>query len=148
MTAVLLDTNVLVYLVDAEEPAKQTRAEEITGALIVNRNGRLSVQCLAEFFHASTRKLKPPLAPAEAMAQIDRFRTLWPIFALTSVVVLEAARGVRDHRLAYYDAQIWATARLNGVPVVLSEDFQTGRTLEGVTFVNPFARDFRLADWL
>jgi predicted nucleic acid-binding protein len=63
------------------------------------------------------------------------------------VIVTEAARGVRDHQLAYYDAQIWATARLHGVPIILSEDFQTGRTLEGVRFVNPFADDFQLNKW-
>jgi predicted nucleic acid-binding protein len=148
MAIVLLDTNVLVYFVDPEDPQKQYRAEEVMNALRANQNGRLSVQNLAEFFYTSTRKLKPPLSPSQAMEQIDRFQTLWPVFSLTPVIVTEAARGVRDHQLAYYDAQIWATARLNGVPVIFSEDFQTGRTLEGVRLVNPFADDFRLDAWL
>ena len=148
MAIVLLDTNVLVYFVDPEDLRKQYRAEEVMNALRANQNGRLSVQNLAEFFYTSTRKLKPPLSPSQAMEQIDRFQTLWPVFSLTPVIVTEAARGVRDHQLAYYDAQIWATARLNGVPVIFSEDFQTGRTLEGVRFVNPFADDFRLDAWL
>lgn len=47
-----------------------------------------------------------------------------------------------SNHLAYYDAQIWACARLNHIPVVLSEDFQDGQTLEGVRFVDPFAEDF------
>ena len=117
-------------------------------ALRANQNGRLSVQNLAEFFYTSTRKLKPPLSPSQAIEQIDRFQTLWPVFLLTPLIVTEAARAVRDYQLAYYDAQIWATARLNGVPVIFSEDFQTGRTLEGVRFVNPFADGFRLDEWL
>ena len=29
------------------------------------------------------------------------------------MIVLEALRGVRDHQISYYDAQIWASARLN-----------------------------------
>jgi predicted nucleic acid-binding protein len=148
MAIVLLDTNVLVYFVDPGDPQKQYRAEEVMNALRANQNGRLSVQNLAEFFYTSTRKLKPPLSPGQAIEQIGRFQTLWPVFSLTPVVVTEAARGVRDHQLAYYDAQIWATARLNGVPVIFSEDFQTGRTLEGVRFVNPFADDFQLDEWL
>jgi len=49
--------------------------------------------------------------------------------------------------LAYYDAQIWAAARLNQIPVVFSEDFNSGSTLEGVQFVNPFASDFVLETW-
>jgi len=59
----------------------------------------------------------------------------------------EAGRGVRDYKLAYYDAQIWATAKLNQVPVVFSEDFNDGQVLEGVRFVNPFAMGFNLEDW-
>ncbi len=145
MAIALLDTNVLVYIVDPEDPKKQSRAEEVMNALRANQNGRLSVQNLAEFFYTTTRKLKPPLSPRQAMEQIDRFQTLWPVFSLTPLIVTEAARAVRDYQLAYYDAQIWATARLNGVAIVLSEDFQTGRTLEGVQFVNPFADDFQLA---
>lgn len=148
MTIVLLDTNILVYLVDAESPKKQLKAQEVANTLRANQSGRLSVQNLAEFFHTATRKLKPPLTPSQAIQQINTFQTLWPVFSLTPVIVTEAARGVRDHQLAYYDAQIWATARLNGIPVIFSEDFQTGRTLEGVRFVNPFADDFQLDKWL
>ena len=47
-------------------------------------------------------------------------------------------REVRDHKPPYYDAQIWATARLNQVPVVFSEDSRDRTTLEDVPFVNPF----------
>jgi predicted nucleic acid-binding protein len=62
--------------------------------------------------------------------------------------VLEAARGVRDHGLAYYDAQVWAAARLNKIPIIFSEDFQDGRILEGVRFANPFSQSFDLEAWL
>jgi predicted nucleic acid-binding protein len=39
--------------------------------------------------------------------------------------------------LSYYDAQIWAVARLGQVAVVLSEDFNPGAVLDGVAFTNP-----------
>ena len=71
-----------------------------------------------------------------------------PVFDLTPMVILEALRGVRDHGLAYYDAQIWASARLNQVPVIFSEDFNTGSVLDGVRFVNPFEVGFDLAAWM
>ncbi len=34
---------------------------------------------------------------------------------------------------SYFDAQIWATARLNQVPTIFTEDFTNGRRLEGVS---------------
>ena len=50
--------------------------------------------------------------------------------------------------MSYWDAQIWATAKLAGLVAVLSEDFNSGATIEGVTFANPFAPEFDLRDWL
>ena len=47
-----------------------------------------------------------------------------------------------------YDAQIWAVAKLNQAPVVFSEDFSDGQVIEGVRFVNPFARDFQVEEWV
>ena len=64
------------------------------------------------------------------------------MLAVTPLVVLEAARGVSTHRLHYWDAQVWATARLNQIPVVLTEDFAHGRVLEGVQFLDPFSPAF------
>jgi predicted nucleic acid-binding protein len=61
--------------------------------------------------------------------------------------VLEAARGARDYQMHFWDAQIWATARLNQITYILSEDFNTGSVIEGVRFVNPFAPDFQISDW-
>jgi predicted nucleic acid-binding protein len=145
---VLIDTNLLVYLVDQNQPGRQAQAQHVLHQLELTQTGRLSVQNLAEFFSVATRKLAPSLTPGQALHQIGLFARLWPVFELTRLIVLEAGRGVRDHRLSYYDAQIWATARLNQVPTVFSEDFQDGAVLEGVRFVNPFSPSFLLASWL
>jgi predicted nucleic acid-binding protein len=147
MPPILIDTNLLVYLYDTGSPGKAAQAQRVLDRLEMTHSGRLSVQCLAEFMNVSTRKLDPPLSRAEAFDQVSLFTRMWPIFDLTPLIVLEAARGARDHSLAYYDAQIWAAARLNQVTVVFSEDFSDGQVLEGVRFVNPFSADFRVEDW-
>jgi len=49
------------------------------------------------------------------------------------------------HHLSYGDAQIWATAKLNQISVVFSEDFSDGRTTEGIRFTNPFSAKFQLS---
>jgi len=63
------------------------------------------------------------------------------------MIALEAARGVRDHRFNFWDAQIWATARLNQIPVIFSEGFSSGAVVEGIRFVNPLAPTFQLESW-
>jgi predicted nucleic acid-binding protein len=147
MPPVLIDTNVLVYLYDTASPNKAEQARRVLGHLEMTRNGRLSVQNLAEFLQVSTHKLDPPLGRSEALFQANLFVRLWPVFDLTPLIILEAGRGARDHKLAYYDAQIWASARLNQVTTVFSEDFSDGQVLEGVRFVNPFLVNFRVEAW-
>jgi len=142
----LLDTNCLVYCFDEDEPEKKERA-----LATIDRVGRMSsaalpAQVLAEFANVALYTLDPPLSPDEVYGQLDRYKAVFPVLPLTSVVTMEAVRGVRDHSFSYFDAQIWAVAKLNQIPVVLSEDFPTGDTVEGVTFRNPLADDFDLAD--
>ncbi len=148
MAPILIDTNLLIYLYDPNQPAKRNQSEHVLEQLELTRSGRLSVQALAEFFSVATRKLSPSLTSVEALDQVALFTRLWPVFDLTPMIVMEAGRGVRDHKFSYYDAQVWATARLNQVPVVFSEDFRDGSILEGVCFVNPFSPKFLLEKWL
>lgn len=147
MAAVLIDTNVLVYAHERREPVKQAQAIRVLERLHLAGSGRLSVQCLAEFFRAATRGASPILPLGDAMEQTQRLARSWPVFDVTPFIVIEAMRGVRDHQFSYWDAQIWGVARLNQIPIVFSEDFNSGSILEGVRFVNPFASDFDLSAW-
>jgi predicted nucleic acid-binding protein len=61
--------------------------------------------------------------------------------------ILAKRRGASDHKFAYFDAQLWATAKLNQIPVIFSEDFQNGASIEGVRFINPFNKEFNVLDW-
>lgn len=143
--AFLADTNVLVYAYDPTDGGKRERAITVLEALGTRHLGALSVQILGEFFVAVTQKIPSPLSRAVAERSVTNYVRSWVVYDLTELVVLEAVRGVRRHRLAYWDSLIWATAKLNGVPNVLSEDFTDGALLEGVRFLNPFAETFDLA---
>lgn len=145
---VLVDTNVLVYAYDRAEPEKQRRALEVLDPLAISGIGAISTQVLAEFFVAVTRKIPAPLSVSDAYERVKNYLQSWTVLDVTGMIVLEAARGVRDHQFSFWDAQIWATARLNQIPVVFSEDFNVGQITEGVRFVNPFAEDFQLESWL
>ena len=148
MTAILIDTNVLVYMFDRSVSDKHAQAIRILTALQTSQLGCMSVQCISEFMKATTRGPLPKLSPHEAAAQADWIMNSYPIYPLTSTVIRVAFRGFLEHRISYYDAQIWACAFLNQIPVVFSEDFSDGQILEGVRFVNPFAETFELEKWL
>ena len=57
---------------------------------------------------------------------------------MTPAITFRALAAMKPHGLSSWDALIWAAAEENGVPVVFTEDFQAGREVEGVRFLNPF----------
>jgi len=145
---IMVDTNVLLYAYDRGESVKQPRSLAVLDRLIMHDLGVLTSQVLAEFFVNATRKLQPPLTIEEAYDRIQNYLLSWKILDITGAIVLEAVRGVRTYQMAYWDAQIWASAKMNQVPVVFSEDFGKGVIIEGVRFVNPFGSNFNIEVWL
>lgn len=139
---ILLDTNVLVYAFDADERVKQTRALEVLVALQRRGSAAVSSQVLGEFFVTATRKFPTSMDASVAASHVQRFAEVFEVLDCGLAVTLEALRGVVRYRLAFYDAQVWATARLNHVALVLSEDLPGAAEIEGVRFANPFAQDF------
>jgi predicted nucleic acid-binding protein len=138
----LVDTNVLVYAYDNADAAKQQRAIEVLSRLVTRRNGAISAQIMGEFFIASTRRIAVPLSQAEAERSLVNYARSWLICDLTAATVLEAVAIAQRRSISYWDALIWATAKLNGVANILSEDFSDGLLLEGVRILNPFHAAF------
>lgn len=146
--SILIDTNLLVYMFDDRDPLRQARASEVVMSLGEAALGRISAQCLSEFFSATTRGKYPILSMQDSANQIAYLARAFPTFPVTHLVVLEAVRGVRQHQFSFWDAQIWAVARLNQISTIFSEDFSSGAVLEGVHFENPLATGFTLKEWI
>jgi predicted nucleic acid-binding protein len=138
----VVDTNVLVYTLDRREPDKRERARELLRRVGGDGSAALPAQVLSQFANACLKKLEPRPEPEAVRQEVERLMLAFPVLPLTGPVVLEALRGVREHLLSYYDAQIWAAARLGQVGVILSEDFNPGAILDGVSFTNPLDPNF------
>ncbi len=52
---------------------------------------------------------------------------------------LRAVDLARSHDFSFHDALIVASAHAAGCDTLLTEDFQAGRRIAGLTIVNPFA---------
>jgi predicted nucleic acid-binding protein len=124
----VVDTDVLVHALDRREPEKRERAREVLRRVGGAGTAALPTQVLSEFANACLRKLEPRPDPTTVRREVERLMLAFPVLPLTGPVVLEALRGVGEHMLSYYDAQIWAVARLGQVAVVLSEDSRSSPT--------------------
>jgi predicted nucleic acid-binding protein len=128
------DSNILVYTLSRADPRHAAAASLLARA--TRADCVQTLQSLAECFRVITTKLR--LDPRQARAEIDGFRTAFPVCTADEDDLDRAMRAVEGHNLSFWDAMLWATARRAGCRLLLSEDFQDGRDLGGVLFLNPF----------
>jgi predicted nucleic acid-binding protein len=130
------DTNVLAYADDKAAPAKQRRALELVAEHRRAGTGVVSLQVLQEYFVTVTRKLNVDARVArrkvELLAEFD-------VAAPDVTDILAAIDLHRLHGLSFWDALILRAAKQAGCRVLLSEDMQETRELDGVLIVNPFS---------
>ena len=139
-----LDANVLVYLRDANSPDKSQVALKLVDDLSGIGEGVVSTQVLSEFFWVATRKLRPRLPVAEAVAEVARFQNMFRVIAVSVEVLNLALDVLTTHQITLSDAQIVAAASLSGASVVLTEDAQSQPVIHRVRYANPFEAGF---DW-
>lgn len=73
----------------------------------------------------------------EAESLLDQLTVLYPREDLVRLAI----RGAARYQLSWFDAHLWAYAEVYGLTVLLSEDFQHGRTYGGVQAINPFLEE-------
>ncbi|MCA1798653.1 MAG: PIN domain-containing protein [Xanthomonadaceae bacterium] len=137
----LVDTSLLVYRFDPRDPAKQ----RLAAALLREGVGELVVphQALIEFFAAVTRPLadlggQSLMTRKAAVERVERLQSQYPVVWPDAAVLASALHGAVVYGLSWYDAHLWAYAQANGIPEILSEDFDHGRHYGRVRVVNPF----------
>ncbi len=135
-----LDTNILVYAVDLNSGLRHDEAVEMVGQA-AKCDCVLTIQSLAEFFRATTRK--GLLDPAHAGAFVRDWLGLFDIASADDQALVDAMDAVEEHGLSFWDAMLWATARRARCSAILTEDLQDGRRLGGVQFLNPFRTENR-----
>jgi predicted nucleic acid-binding protein len=136
-STVFVDTNVLIYGEDGADAAKQAVALGWLRELWLHRRGRLSVQVLHEFYVNATRKIRQPMSPGDARAEVRRYQRWqpWP----NDHATVETAWAVESrYSLSYWDALIVAAAQAQGCRYLLSEDLQHEQQIDSVQIINPF----------
>ena len=140
--SISFDTNILVYAT-ADTGSKGATARAVINRAAAAECGLVLFQTLLEFSNVALRKkIIPPLG---IQAAVDVWRDSFPVGYVDGTDLPAALRAVGSHTIAFWDAMLWATAERSGVSILLSEDFQNGRRLGRVTFLNPFEAANRAA---
>lgn len=135
--AVFVDTNVLVYAQQANEPVKQPLAARWLERLWREQLGRTSMQVLGETYVTLTRKIDPALAAADAWEYVSTLFAWGP--QPVDAAVARRARDIEQrYRLSWWDSLIVSAAQLQNCPMLLSEDLQDGAVFGSVVVRSPF----------
>jgi predicted nucleic acid-binding protein len=129
------DTNILVYADDKAAPAKQRRSLDLIAEHRRARSGVVSLQILQEYFVTVTRKLRVDASIARRKVELlAEFHVAAPDVS----DILAAIDMHRLHNLSFWDALVIRSAKQSGCTVLLSEDMQHSRDIDGLQIVNPF----------
>ena len=130
-----LDTNVLIYAVSSS-PAESTKKERAL-ELISHADFGLSAQVLQEFYVNVTGKIALPLAPDEAVALLEQFRS-FPMVSTDYPLIVAGIETALRFGISYWDGTIVAAAERLGAATLYTEDLNHGQRYASVQAVNPF----------
>ena len=138
MTRSFVDTNILVYRLDDNEPSKQALAEALVQDLNASREIVISAQTLQELFVTLARKLAANLQSPDARA-IVRSHAELPAVQVDVSLILAAMARVEAASISFWDALVVEAALVAGATRLLTEDLQHGQVFDGRLRVeNPF----------
>jgi predicted nucleic acid-binding protein len=135
MIRVALDSNILIY---AElEPDSEKGARSTDLILRAARNGVIPVQVLGEYLRFIQRRV--PTAFDEAVRQTSLYQAAFLTPPTTDSIIRKASDLARAHRMLLWDCVVCAASIQAGATVLLTEDMQDGRLIDGLRVLNPFA---------
>lgn len=138
-TDYFLDTNVLVYSFDDDEPAKRDVAKGIIATALRKGCGVISWQVVQEFLNVALHKWEQPMTAVDASDYLSS--TLEPLCSVfPSVNIWRTALSLQmQSQYRFYDSLIVASALQSGAKILYSEDLQGGRCFGNIEIRNPFS---------
>ena len=135
MTRVALDSNILIYAELEPESEKGTRS----AALILRaaRDGVVPAQVLGEYLRFVQRRA--PAAFEEAIRQASIYQAAFLTPPTTDAIINKASELARAHRMQLWDCVVCAASIDAKAKILMTEDMQDGRAIDGLRLINPFA---------
>jgi predicted nucleic acid-binding protein len=135
-----VDTNVLVYYLDDDEPVKQCKAVALLARLSSDPTPTILLwQVLGELVRqlrtwqdqgASTR--------AELLGYVSHFRNTLPLVMPTPNVLDAALDLAGRYSLSHWDSMILGACKEAGVATLYTEDMGAPVVIDGIQLSNPF----------
>jgi len=136
-----VDTNVFVYALDADEPIKQAKAQDLFGRLALASDATvLPWQVAAELLsNLRKRETAGRITASEVESHFRDFVAMFPLVVPKAEVFTTYFELHSRYSLSHWDALLLAACKEAGVTTVYSEDLDPGTNYDGLIVVNPLA---------
>lgn len=131
-----VDTNVLIYVHDDRDPAKQATADALVQSLT---DVVLLWQVACAYIAASRKIVTRGYSVEMAWRDLRKLQTVWVIECPTDDVLVRAEDLMQRYSLSSWDALLVAACLEAGVTRLYTEDFDDSLRAEGLEVINPFA---------
>lgn len=135
-----VDTNVVVYVFDDNEPVKQPKARALIDRLVKSPTNTLLLWQVAGELLSCLRKWESTgrIASADVKANFQDVLSMFRL-RLPRDQVLELSFDLSaKFSLSHWDSMLLAACKEAGVTLLYSEDLDPGTDYDGVSVVNPF----------
>jgi predicted nucleic acid-binding protein len=135
-----VDTNVLLYSIDANEPTKRLKAQQLLRKLHVGTEPTVLLwQVLGEAAQQLRRwRDQGRLTPAQFTQHVQAFRHLFPLVLPTPQAFDAAMHLAERFTLSHWDSMILGACQAAGVTRLYTEDMGAPRKIDSIELVNPF----------
>jgi predicted nucleic acid-binding protein len=135
---VFIDTNILVYAYNSDNPAKRKQARDLLRNKLVDKELVVSVQVLNEYY-ASLSKKKYHISHKKIVnfiSDITRYSTVCSL----QIKTVESALYLKEkYKYSWWDSLILASSLEAECETLYSEDMQDGQIIEKTLVIrNPF----------
>ena len=135
-----VDTNILIYALDPQEPQKRTVSADLLRRTISNHTLTLSPQSLNETYRVLTQRHR--IMPVAEARSFVRLLAPWAIAPLDASITQRAWTVQDEAGLSWWDSLLIASALEAGCRLFVSEDMSDGAMIESLRIVNPFTAEF------
>lgn len=130
-----LDTNILVYSVDKNDPVRHAVARKIVLSAVSSRDFLISAQVLNEFSNIALLKLK---MSAEETRKLVSFFSRMNVVSVDRDWTDKALTLKQSYGTQFFDSLLLVAAEENSCEEILTEDLNDGQMYGSVKAVNPF----------
>ena len=135
-----VDTNVLVYSLDTDEPAKQAKAQALLASLAGTRPPTILIWQVASELLNQLRRWEAAgrVSSADVEKHLRDFQAAFPLTIAGPQTFAHYFDLFSRFSLSHWDAMLLAACKEASVTTLYSEDMDSGTDYDGLTIVNPF----------